>query len=754
MMIIRQSCLFSLKAFLPKINGNVNSRSGDKSLIREPIILKKSGRATLAMISITKLIRNSNPVKGDKFNMIGKILSLAWNLSRMYEVSQVTAKCYFYSKLISQRSKARHDGTIGTMGNPKSRKTHGFGILVVDANRRGVGNRFLTTSININPNGVVILKELREKNKSIVSNPKVIHIIANLNILITAYEKLKSRPGNMTPTKASKLTLDRLDLKFLKKTSYELLAGKYSFFLAKRKYIPKSGKEKLRLLEIANPGDIIVQTTLLTVLEAIYENSFSDNSHGFRPGKGCHTALKSLKMKFGGCIWAIKGDISKCYDTINHYRLMEILRERISCDKTLALIKKSFKNPYKDGLNITYPKIGIFQGNSLSPILCNIYLDKLDSFMHSLKKLYDKGKQRKKNPEYRRIQYALSKPCTILEKRRLSKTLRSLNSKLSNDSSFRRLQYIRYADDFVVGIIGPREDAVLIRTKIKDFLQESLSLNLNLSETKISHFNKQGIHFLETDIKGSQENEKVVRTVIRDEKSYKTRTTSNPFLKAPIQLLLKKAFEVGFFKKTKKGMFVPTSYKRAVNLDHSSILKFYNFKIQGILNYYSFADNRKSLGIVIHGLKHSCALTLALKFKFRRRAQVFKKFGNYLKCKETGTELYIPKTFARTQEFSINPRSIESFLNSKWNNKLTRSNLFKSCLICGKSSSKIHHVQKIKDLKAKYFNSKIDFWTKQMTAINRKQVPLCKSHYKALNHNQLTPVERSKLKKAISEMKD
>jgi Type II intron maturase len=163
---------------------------------------------------------------------------------------------------------------------------------------------------------------------------------------------------------------------------------------------------------------------------------------------------------------------------------------------------------------------------------------------------------------------------------------------------------------------------------------------------------------------------------------------------------------------------MPKNHGPVINLDHSDILKFYNSKIQGILNYYSFVDNRKSLVTLVHGLKHSCALTLALKFKFRQRAKVFKKFGSHLECKETGTKLYIPKTLARTQEFNINPQSTDEILKAKWNNKLTRFNLFKSCLICGESLSEMHHVRKIKDLIAKYSSGEIDFWTKQMAATN------------------------------------
>jgi hypothetical protein len=162
-------------------------------------------------------------------------------------------------------------------------------------------------------------------------------------------------------------------------------------------------------------------------------------------------------------------------------------------------------------------------------------------------------------------------------------------------------------------------------------------------------------------------------------------------------------------------------------------------------------DNAKSLGALVHGLKHSCALTLALKYKLRERSKVFKKYGKYLECKETGTKLYIPKTFARTQEFKINPPNPDTLLDIRWNNKLTHSNLNRECLICGETPSEMHHVKKIKDLVSRYKNKKIDYWTLQMSAINRKQIPLCKAHHIALHRGSLLPLEVEKLRESIKE---
>jgi hypothetical protein len=271
--------------------------------------------------------------------------------------------------------------------------------------------------------------------------------------------------------------------------------------------------------------------------------------------------------------------------------------------------------------------------------------------MEDLKQSFNKGFRRKKNPAYRKIQYQISIAQDNNEKKELAKKLRLITSKDFSDEDFRRLQYTRYADDFLVGIIGKYEESVDIRRQIKEFLIDKLSLKLNLDKTQITHLNKAGVRFLGTFIRGNQETEKKVHLITRSSKTMRVRSTSRTRLEAPILTLFEKGQENNFFKRTRSGQFSPTACKRVINMDHADILGFYNKKIRGILNYYSFADNKKSMGSFVHGLKHSCALTLALKLKFRTRASVFREFGKTLKCPVTKKELYIPDSFKRDQKF-------------------------------------------------------------------------------------------------------
>ena len=656
-MTSRLICSIGLKAFSLISTGNGTNKSGNKSRMREPVNPEKSWQATSAMIRFTKLIRDRGLTQGSKCNITGNGLFSIWVLSRMYKDPRINIERNFHREIMmSQRSKAVHGVIIGTMGNPKGRKFYGFGGLVVGVKvRRGPETRQFCSMNDINPSGGVTYVSGTDNLYDRVT--KVIHDIADMRNLVLAYEaKKKSNPGNMAPG-ADKLTLNGVSSKGLDKIKSELLAGKFKFSPARRAQIPKPGKNETRPLGVVNPRDKIVQTAMLQVLSPIYESVFKDCSHGFRPNKGRHTALRALKQKFSNASWVIEGDISKCYDSIDHDILIRILKKRIQCDKTIALTKRFLKTPFKENDQLVWPKMGISQGSSLSLLLCNIYLHEMDLYVEDLKKSFDRGKRRKKLKEYCSIQYKLERKDLGLSKvKSLRVMLCGLKSNDPLDPNFRRLCYIRYADDFVIGIIGSREECVKIRENLGNFLTEKLSLNLSLTKTSISHFNKEGIFFLDTQIKGNRETEKLVKTIERNKgRKFKARVTSRTRMFAPLKKLLQKIIDDKMFKRLKSEKVVPTALRRMVNYEHSNILRFFNSKIRGILNYYSFVNNAKSLGSLVHGLIHSCALTLALKYKLRERSKVFKKYGKHLECKETGTKLYIPKTFARTQKFNINP---------------------------------------------------------------------------------------------------
>ena len=224
-------------------------------------------------------------------------------------------------------------------------------------------------------------------------------------------------------------------------------------------------------------------------------------------------------------------------------------------------------------------------------------------------------------------------------------------------------------------------------------------------------------------------------------------------MRAPIEDLFNKATINGFFKK-KLGRFVPTYVGWLINLDHADIIRYYNSVIRGNLNYYSFANNRAHLGSFIHGLKWSCARTLVRKFNLKRASKAFCKFDSFLECPVTKIKLTIPFTFKAIKEFNINPQTPDEILNKRWHTKLTNSNLKKRCTICGSSDRiEMYHVRKIWDLKEKIRKNKIDFFTAQMAAINRRQVPLCLEHHWKLHRNQLSVQDKILFKDGLEALK-
>ena len=653
------SYYYCIKTLSTKVIGNTYFGSWNESRLRGPAILNKVRRVTVYMVRITKLILfaylplDSNPITG-----IG--LFNSWLLTRMYRKPLITdlklSPRLYYEE---QRPKCTNGENLRTMGVSKWRKLYGIGGFV-----RKLGVRCFSSISDINDNSCVKLKELINVNKKNLDyiNDKLIHIVSDLEVLVLAYKTIKLKPGNTNPD-IDVITLDKTDLKWFISVSKLIKAGKYKFKPARRVYVSQLGKKTKRPLTISGSRDKIVQQAIYFILNAVYEPTFLDSSHGSRPNKGIHTALKFLKYKFNSVKWCLKANIDNNFPSISHNVLLKILSERISCQKFLVLLKRFIKAGYMEKRKFHDSHHGLFQGSIISPILNNIYLHKFDIFMSELCESFYQGKLCKKPPTYQNISDFRSKTNDSLQ-------IKSLRRDLF-DSNFKKLLYVRYVDDFVVGIIGSRKDILDIQEKIRCFLQDHLSLALRDQKTLITQFSKDAIFFLGAFIKGNWEKNKQIQVVIVKGIRKKVRITSKVVLLAPIKKLFEKATYNGFFKK-RGGEFVPTYLGRLINLDHSDILSYYNSVIRGVLSYYSFFNNRTSLASLVHGLKFSCARTLALKYKLRFVSKVFKKFGSILKCPTTGNGLFIPSTFKAIKTFGVNVSLPDLVLFNNWNNKPTK----------------------------------------------------------------------------------
>lgn len=621
---------------------------------------------------------------------------------------------------------------------------------------------FTTKNSPINLDERVMVTELKQmvekcKNKD-GRYGNLIQIIGSPPTIQLAYLMIKSNPGRSAKGIDS-TTLDGLNLKPLQKISQDVLNGKMKFSPVRRVYIPKPGKSGLRPLGVSNSREKIVQKAIEMVLTVIFEEVFLDCSHGSRPGRSCHTALKHLQLKIGNAStysWVIEGDIKGCFDNIQHDMIIKGLKRKVDCVGTLTLVKRILKAGYvldKDLKNIGKKKknvkvyqtnIGTPQGIVLSPLFSNIVLHELDEFIEGkLKTEYTKGKKRKANLEYRKLRYRIKRETDLKKRRVLINECLKVPSKDFYDPDFKRLFYVRYVDDWVILMTGSIKEAKDIRDLVYRKLQ-SIGLTLNLEKTHITSLrgNKK-CHFLGVDFFIRKNTEKHYKPVslVKKNTTIRQRFAPRIILYAPILKLLVKLKDKGFVKRNHNGEFFPTGKTNCVNLTHAQILNYFNSRIRGILNYYSCVHNRNELWSIVRFLNYSCALTLARKFKLKTLAKTFKKFSRDLSFKNKEGKvfkIYRPdnlRMLPMNERFKINENyKIDELLSQTWSNSLTRSQFDEPCAICGTLDNiEIHHLRSVKDVRVK--TRTYAQWT---GGFLRKSIPLCKNHHVQLHAGNLS----------------
>jgi len=325
-----------------------------------------------------------------------------------------------------------------------------------------------------------------------------------------AYTSIKNKKGNTTPG-ASPETLGGISKLWFIYAAERLKLGTYKFSPTRRLDIPKRSGET-RQLSVGGPRDKIIQEAVRLLLEYIYEHKlrmFHDASHGFRPGRSCHTALKSIKYGWIGIPWYIEFDINQAFDSVNRNKLLSLLGDQIQDSRLFGLLRKMFNAGVVMPLSIvTHTEEGNPQGNPLSPLLCNIYLTELDRFVDKLRVRYETGQRATRNPEYHRLvrlseaeSRGLSRhdKARILEVRRREARAKGITPTLLDDN-YIRIKYVRYADDFIVGVRGPKELARRIQKEISTFLKSQLHLSVNQDKTKLTHTYYNKARFLGTEI--------------------------------------------------------------------------------------------------------------------------------------------------------------------------------------------------------------------------------------------------------------
>jgi len=581
-----------------------------------------------------------------------------------------------------------------------------------------------------------VIRKLNAKSGWI--NCDLYRLLYQKDMYILAYERMKSNPGNLTPG-TDKETLDGFSEKEIGNLIEEMRAEKYQCKPVRTVYIPKANGKKLRRLGIPSTRDKLVQEVVRLILEAVYDSPhgpyFSESSHGFRRSKSCHSALKEVQNRWSGVVWFVEGDIKSCFDEIDHEILEKIIRKKIKDERFIRLIRKFLKAGYQDLNEARKDSLaGTPQGGIASPILANIYLHELDGYVEQMRKELEKGELRRPNPHYRalqkRRQYLAKAGRTRTEEyRELGVQMRKLPSLDNCDPNFVRLKYVRYADDWMVGIIGSNQLAEEVKERIGQFLKTELNLTLSQEKTRITNARSEEAEFLGYRIRlGRTDRSPKVKLTTAGGKTFKRRSTGMQIvLKAPLDKLIKRLHQKGFCDKDGR----PIHKAPWMLLDEEQIVNLYSSVNRGLQQYYRPADNWAELHRVQYILKYSLAKTLAAKRKVAI-TKVIKGKDISVQVTRKGQPKTI--TFYRNTDWTVNRGAFTESPDVdlvRMNVRLrTRSKLGLPCCICNAEINvEMHHVRHIRKMTEKQAQG----FTRVLAMLNRKQVPVCQACHEKIH---------------------
>ncbi len=347
-----------------------------------------------------------------------------------------------------------------------------------------------------------VLDVLRERGRRGLPCNELYRQMFNFDLYLLAYGRIYANQGAMTPG-ASAETADGMSEAKIKQIIEAMRCERYRFSPARRTFIPKKNG-KMRPLGMPTWPDKLVGEVVRLLLEAYYEPTFSSHSHGFRPGRGCHTALTEVAKNWTGTTWFIEGDISDCFGSLDHEIMVRILSEKLHDNRFLRLIRNMLKAGYLEDWKYHDTLSGVPQGGVVSPILSNIYLSKLDTFAETvLIPHYTRGASRAPNPEYNTLGNRLARARRNGDRdkaREYLRQMRAIPSRDPSDPGYRRLRYTRYADDVLLGFTGPKAEAEAIKDQLARFLRGELALELNAAKTLVTHARTRAARYLGYEI--------------------------------------------------------------------------------------------------------------------------------------------------------------------------------------------------------------------------------------------------------------
>jgi group II intron reverse transcriptase/maturase len=638
---------------------------------------------------------------------------------------------------------------------PKGREPYGDRASIVVCGREQV-TVYTGTEESKKPNGEVrqvshvrdakvremrtadtILNIIQDRGKRQLPLDDVYRQLYNPDFYLRSYAKIYKNNGAMTPGTTGE-TVDGMSLNKIDRVIEALRYERWKWPPARRVYIdkPQGGK---RPLGMPDWSPKVVQDIVRSILEAYYEPQFSEHSHGFRPRRGCQSALTKIHNTWNGTKWFIEGDIKGCFENIDVHILMDILQENIRDNRFLRLIAGALKAGYCEDWHFHPSLSGTPQGGIVSPVLSNIYLDKLDKFVEStLIPEYTKGDKRERNPAYEQVanQLQTARRQGDLERvRALKKALRTYPSKTPDDPGYRRLRYIRYADDFLFGFAGPFEEANQIKDKVASFLQTELKLTLSAEKTLLTHAQTGRARFLGYEIGIMYSATKLNRLGTRGVNGVVGMYIPEDVIQAKRKRYLRDG--------------KPIHRPELQNDSEYDLIIRYQREYRGLVQYYGLAHNLAQLGYVKWTMETSLLKTLASKNQTsvtkesKRLKATTKTSDGPRKClkltiqrekKKPLIAIFGGLSLKRRKNPIMEDRVIFPYVHLR--SEIVERLLNDTCEVCGdKKNVQMHHVRHVRDLNKKG-KREMPLWMKVMIMRKRKSIPLCKGCHDDVHHNR------------------
>jgi group II intron reverse transcriptase/maturase len=578
---------------------------------------------------------------------------------------------------------------------------------------------------------------LRERGRRGLPLKRVYRQLFNPALYLKAYGKLYRNQGAMTPG-VDPETVDGMTLAKISTIIDALRQERYRWKPARRTYIAKKQSAKKRPLGLPTWSDKLLQEVIRLILDAYYEPQFSEHSHGFRPHRGCQSALTEIARQWQGTIWFVEGDISRCFDTLDHEGLLSILGEKIQDARFLRLIRHLLAAGYLEEWRLHATLSGAPQGGIVSPVLANLSLDRLDQYVErTLLPAHNRGERRKANSEYTRLisrAWKKERKGHQEEAKALRKEAQHLSAIDPSDPDFRRLRYVRYADDFLLGLIGPRREAAEIKRQLGEFLGQELKLELSPEKTLITHAKSETARFLGYEI-GATHNDTKQATNDRHQRSVNGRVA----LKVPRAVIRAKC---RLYEKDGK----PIHRKERVHESDYTIVASYQQEYRGLVEYYRMASNLRQFGPLKWVMEQSLVKTLANKRRCRM-SQVRRRYRTTLETANgprKGLRVVVERgegkkpLVAHWGGISLR-RQKETILNDhppqpkNYGTELLDRLLAQECELCqSEEDVEVHHIRALKDLRKQGRKEKPE-WMKRMAARCRKTLVVCRKCHEAIH---------------------